>query len=587
VSPHNYPFFSKLARILNSDQARSVILCGNVYDLFDDGRQYLPLIPFLCERTETDRLIRIVYELNGPIRILDRRDKLKDAWITWRTGVDLDTLRIREMGARGPSKADQLAEQFERLMLDAVGNPTLALEVMRQLTICSRVTNLAADLLILIEAADMLLPAASGDVASLNESQLRRVSIVQDWLGDPAFLAGGDSVCLIAESASLIHPRIARLPQVLRVEIPPPGIDDRRRFVEWFSEKSDRKPKLWNSAEELAQLTAGLSTHAVRQLLAGAAYGDEPLRPADVVAKVEEFVQGQIGDDVVEFKKPSHTLENVVGFARLKKFLRDELLPRFRAPGEKALSGAAVAGPIGGGKTFIFEAVAAELDVPVLVLKNIRSQWYGQTDVIFERLRRLLEALDKVVIFVDEADTQFGGVGAETHETERRLTGKIQAMMSDPRLRGRVVWLLMTARIHLLSPDLRRPGRVGDLIIPVLDPEGDDRKEFLAWVLRGVLPEVTDGQLVQLAAMTEDYSAAAFSSLRSHLKATEPNSFEAVLEIVKDQIPPAIALARRYQTLQALVNCTRRSLLPDPTVTSEDRERWQLEIRQLEALGVR
>jgi len=122
--------------------------------------------------------------------------------------------------------------------------------------------------------------------------------------------------------------------------------------------------------------------------------------------------------------------------------------------------------------------------MPVLVLKNIRSQWFGQTDVIFERLRRVLEALEKVLIFVDEADTQFGGVGEGAHETERRLTGKIQAMMSDPRLRGKVIWLLMTARIHLLSPDIRRPGRVGDLIIPVLDPVGEDRLEFIRWMLK-------------------------------------------------------------------------------------------------------
>ena len=39
-------------------------------------------------------------------------------------------------------------------------------------------------------------------------------------------------------------------------------------------------------------------------------------------------------------------------------------------------------------KTFVFEAVASELDLPVLVLKNIRSQWFGQTDVIFERVLR-------------------------------------------------------------------------------------------------------------------------------------------------------------------------------------------------------
>ena len=98
-----------------------------------------------------------------------------------------------------------------------------------------------------------------------------------------------------------------------------------------------------------------------------------------------------------------------------------------------------------------------------------------------------------MLIFVDEADTQFGGVGADAHETERRLTGKIQAMMSDPALRGRVVWLLITARIHRLSPDIRRPGRAGDLIIPILDPEGPDRREFIAWAVRGFL-EPTDGR---------------------------------------------------------------------------------------------
>ena len=66
-----------------------------------------------------------------------------------------------------------------------------------------------------IEAADMLLPAGGGDVASLNDRQLRRIGVVQDWFCDPDFLAGGDSVCLLAESRGLIHPRVARLPQVL------------------------------------------------------------------------------------------------------------------------------------------------------------------------------------------------------------------------------------------------------------------------------------------------------------------------------------------------------------------------------------
>lgn len=581
-----YRFYKSIAGILNSEQARSVIVSGNVYDLFFNGDSYVPLIPFLSGKMAVKGLVRIVYEQNGPIRILDGRDKLKNAWIAWKSGLDPDTLLVKGLQQSGKSDFDMLSQQFDGLLIDAIGNPTLALETMRQLTICSR-AHLNGNLLIIIEAADMVLPAGTGDVASLNDKQRHRVAIVQDWFSDPAFVTGGDSVILVAESRSLVHPRVSRLPQVLHVEVSSPDTEQRLNYIEHFAEKAEFKPKLWGSNRDLAAFTAGLSVHALRQLLLGAAYSREELAPGDVVGKVEEFIQAQVGEDVVEFKKPSHKLEHVKGNRKLKAFLQSELLPRFRAPKEKALTGAGVAGPIGGGKTFIFEAVASEMDVPVLVLKSIRSQWYGQTDVIFERLRRVLEALEKVVIFVDEADTQFGGVGEESHSTERRLTGKIQAMMSDPQLKGRVIWLLMTARIHLLSPDIRRPGRVGDLIIPVLDPSGEDRLEFLDWVATSVLDEVTPEHIEQLDQLTPGYSAAAFASLRSQLKAKECKTMEEVVEIVEDQILPAIGLTRKYQTLQALVNCTRRSLLPDPDVTEEDREKWQAEIRHLEALGIR
>jgi SpoVK/Ycf46/Vps4 family AAA+-type ATPase len=303
---------------------------------------------------------------------------------------------------------------------------------------------------------------------------------------------------------------------------------------------------------------------------------------------VQHYIQGQLGEDVVEFKKPSHRLDHVVGFAQLKRFLVDKMIPRLKSKGEAALPGAAVAGPIGGGKTFIFEALAAELDLPVLVLKSIRSQWFGQTDVIFERLRRVLESLEKVVIFVDEADTQFGSVGAGAHETERRLTGKIQAMMSDPRLRGQVIWLLMTARIHLLSPDIRRPGRVGDLIIPILDPREEDRRDFIRWVLMATPLSGNETVVDSLDRdiLAPEYSAAAFASLRSELKAESPSNEEELIELIRDHLPPAIHQTRRYQTLQALVNCTRRSLLPDPSITENERAKWEHEIKQLEREGI-
>lgn len=587
MSALQHSFFSEIAAIFNSEQSRCAIVCGNVYDLFLSGDVESPLVNYLTAKFQVPGLVRVVYEQNGPIRILDERDKVKNAWISWKAGVDLDTLLLKGLREKGQSELDRLGAEFDRLLIDAIGNQTLALEYLRQLTVCSRAARMPGRLVILIEAADLLIPAGNGDVASLNEQQIRRISICQDWFGDPAFMSGGDSVVLIAESKSLIHPRISRLPQMMSVSIPSPDTALRLAYIERYLAKAAKPPRLSGTTEELAAFTAGLSLHALRQVLAAAAHQDQVITSDTLMTKVEAYIQSQVGEDVVEFKKPEHTLDQVVGFRKLKDFVRRELIPRFRAEPDKALPGAAVAGPIGSGKTFIFEAVAGELGVPVLVLKNIRSQWYGQTDVIFERLRRVLEALDKVVIFVDEADTQFGGVGEESHSTERRLTGKIQAMMSDPKLRGRVMWLLMTARIHLLSPDIRRPGRVGDLIIPVLDPEGEDRDDFVRWVMKPVTATPTDVEVAQVRELTSDYSAAAFSSLRSQIKASEIRSVEELAAVVRDQIPPEIGLTRRYQTLQALINCTRRSLMPNPAFTKEDREAWQTEIRALEHLGIR
>lgn len=586
VPAASYPFFAQLARMINSGQARSIVVSGNIYDLYYDGREYVPLMQFLQTKTKVPGLIQVVYELNGPVRVSDEdRVKLREAWTAWKNGVAVDSVAAREVLPDG-SKYELRRREFDQYLRDAIGNATQALEFMRQLTICSRAC-LKENLLVLIEGADILLPSGDGDVARMNDAQLRRITIVTDWFGDPAFFNGKDNVVLLAESRSLIHPRIARLPQVLSVEIPSPDLSGRKHYTQWHTANSGNKT-IADSVDMVADATAGLSIHAMRQLLLASDYSKEPIQRQDTTRQVENFIQSQLGDDVIEFKKPIHTLKDCVGFSKLKDFLNSYLIPRMKLPDDRALPGAAIAGPIGGGKTYIFEAVAAELDIPVLVLKNIRSQWFGQTDVIFERLRRVLEALEKVVIFVDEADTQFGSVGEGAHETERRLTGKIQAMMSDTKLRGRVIWLLMTARIHLLSPDIRRPGRVGDLIIPVLDPVGEDRKEFIRWMLGPT--KLASEELVDWLdseGLEEDFSSAGFSALRSQFKAIPPKDAEELKAIVRDFLQPAIKQTRRYQTLQALINCTRRSLLPDPNISDEQRAQMEAEIRLLESMGIR
>lgn len=590
-------FYDQYKRIINSRQSRSVVLCGNVHDLFWDGKttapaQYVPLIDFLRSKTKSEQIIQVIYELNNPIRFDDERS-IKEAYIEYKSGKKYEDLMLQRATARDKKPlVEELGEEFDRLVLESQGNSILGLQFLQQLTACSRARLKGKGLVIFIEGADMMLPTKD-DFASLNEADRRRVAIVQDWLSDPAFCNGSDSVTLVAESKSQIHSRIAKLPQLLSVEIPSPDKATRLHYIkDKINGKEVKKDGEGNwDHDELARMTAGLSIHALRQMLIGAE--EEGLSTKTLVAKIESFIQSQVGEDVIEFKKPEHRLENVIGYEQLKKFIKEEMIPRFKNGGDGALVGAAIGGPIGAGKTFIFEAMSAEpeLNMPVLVLKSIRSQWYGQTDVIFERLRRTLEALEKVIIFVDEADTQFGGVDSGVHETERRLTGKIQAMMSDPKLKGKVIWLLMTARINLLSPDIRRPGRAGDLIIPVLDPDGDDHKAFAKWVISKVCDE-SEETIARIATLTTGYSAASYASLKANLKSRGKKlDVEEITAIIADQIPANIGPTREYQKLQALLNCTRLSLIPISELGGESiqaaREKWEMRIKDLELKGIK
>ena len=316
----SYPFFTQLARTINSRQAQAIVISGNIYDLFFDGKEYVPIIEFLQNKTKIPGLIQVTYELNQPIRVSDEdRAKLREAWTAWKNKVTVEAIPAREILQDG-SKFELRRKEFDQYLRDAIGNATQALEFMRQLTICSR-SCLKENLLILIEGADILLPSGDGDVSKMNEAQLHRITILTDWFGDPSFYNGKDNVILLAESRSLIHSRISRLPQILTVEIPSPDLAARRHYAQWHASQSGNQ-SITDALDMVSESTAGLSLHAMRQMLLGSDYSKEPIQRQDTTLQVEQFIQSQLGEDVVEFKKPIQTLKDVMGFTKLKDFLQ-------------------------------------------------------------------------------------------------------------------------------------------------------------------------------------------------------------------------------------------------------------------------
>lgn len=597
-----HQFYGKLARALNSGLSTSVILYGDTDDLFglqweEEPPSYIPLVPFLLEKfKKSENLIQLVVELNGPIRVMEPEGQdanlrcLREAWGRW-----------RHVSLKGQANMVDIQKEFDETLTAATNQATVALEFLRQLCICFRWNRhnnkFAYRLLIMVEAAEMVVPAGTGDIAQLQPLDRRKVAILQDWFSDPQFYEGSDVVVLIAKARGLVHPWVTQMNQVYKIEVPSPDETQRRDYIAWQARTIASKNPIyeppqpgvdyppWN-IDLIAAQTAGLNLQALRGLLKEACYSNphSDVPASMIVAAVENFIQSEIGEDVVEFKKPTHTFADVRGFLNLKKFLLEELIPQM-----PTLAGFAVSGPIGAGKSFIFEALASELDQPIIVLKNLRSMWYGQTDVIFEKLRRVLKAVGRCLIFVDEADTQFGGVGPDANETEKRLTGKVQAMMSDTELLGQVVWCLMTARIEQLSADIRREGRAGDLIIPVLDPEcgSEDYCDFVDWLCEACQDPLVEGQVLAVREAMAGRSAAAFASIRRKAKTKKVRGSTELIALIKNVLSADIGPTRRYQTLQAMLNCTWLPLLPKRSQSNIETERraWKQEIEKLQAQG--
>ena len=99
---------------------------------------------------------------------------------------------------------------------------------------------------------------------------------------------------------------------------------------------------------------------------------------------------------------------------------------------------------------------------------------------------------------------RFGSTGncwgeADDNKVEKRIFARLLEVMSDPQLRGKVVWIAASNRPDLIDPAIKRSGRL-DYKIPVLPPEPEERLAILQTQLRRY--DVTTIHLGQLDAPT-------------------------------------------------------------------------------------
>jgi len=534
-------FLERMHQVFASERSNQFLLVGNIHDLIDaisvEGERYQALLPFLVNRLASRGHAVAVYDVGRGLRFAEDRDRRDAA-----SGME----RSFGVGKR----------TFDARLRASREDPAAALYLLADRTACET----ARPLSVVLRYAELLIPA--GEPGHLPDHDRRRLALVRDWLGDPRLLGHSGAIILLAETAAAVNASVRDLPHLTQVELPLPGYPERRAYL------ADNHPA---AAEEdeldtLAMLTAGMALTDLRSLLCDARLQGGGITRAQVLEEVNRLIQARIGEHI-ELVEPEHSLGDVLGQAALKEEL--ERQRRLLAADDPVLApvGILAAGPNGAGKTYLFTAWAGACGRLAVILKNLRGSYFGETDRIFEQVRAVLEALGQVIVLIDEADTQFAAPGPDTHETEARLFGNLIRMMGAPRNRGRIVWVLLTARPERLAPDLKRAGRCG-LHLPVFDPEGEDREEFLAHCLAAV--ELTPADLAAdlldlLRRRSEGFAAADYQELADQLRAARhlagPGE-DWLRPVLEDFRPAELGAARADQIRQALAHCTRRQLIP-------------------------
>jgi len=580
---HTPDFITKIRTLYRSRQSNQILLSGNIWDIYphpDDKESYINLIELLTA-VLGEKMILITFDITKGIQFCKKEEGtlLEDFYARWGTARSTEKERRR---------------WFIQRLHEAMVYPILALNMLRELCSIVRLYRFQENqdfellkrkpLCVFIRYAETILPP--GPLDRLSESDRQKVTIVREWFVDRDFTESSDLVILISDTIADINQKIKDLPHVYSVTVPYPPVAERKRYIRKLYHTYKSKIALKESQKSLAQLTAGLRLNGIEDIFLEAAHSKDEIDRFAVIEKVNQVLTKQVGA-YIEILKPTHTLKDVLGNSLLKQKLKG-LKKRLKSfDPEVVPSGILVSGPNGVGKTYIFVAMAGESGRIPVILKNLRSKWFGETDAIFEKINHVLRALGNVLILVDEADTAFGGRGDQSHETEQRLFGNVLRMMSDPQNRGKIVWLLLTARPDKLEPDFKRTGRCG-LHIPIFDPTGQDREEFIDFILKKTnirLKNFDEEQRTRLDHLTSHYSGADFKELSSELLALQKvttGTFEVshILEFIEDWRPTDISEKRRLQTLYAAQHCSYQSLLP-PEFRDFTKDQIEQEIHRL------
>lgn len=267
--------------------------------------------------------------------------------------------------------------------------------------------------------------------------------------------------------------------------------------------------------EEMAISFKGLSQFEIENILALAYADDGKLTKKDLSLIFEQKRQMIMKSGILDMIPQKETIDDIGGLDNLKVWLNKKAkifknIDKAKKFGVDIPKGVLIAGVPGCGKSLNAKAAAKLFEVPLLRLDmgRIMGKYVGESEANMRKAIALAEAIAPCVIWIDELEKGFAGVGGDSGgaDVTTRLFGSLLTWMQE---KESAAFVVATANdIVKLPPELLRKGRFDEIFYVGLPNDEERKKIFEIHISKRRKADLNEIDFDKLVSRTKGYSGA-------------------------------------------------------------------------------
>lgn len=237
--------------------------------------------------------------------------------------------------------------------------------------------------------------------------------------------------------------------------------------------------------DAMAVSLKGLNEFQIRQILTLAFHDGGYITKEDTALILQEKEQLLKKSGMLELVNFKESIDDIGGLEKLKEWLSQKAhifrnLDKAIRFGVDIPKGIMIIGMPGCGKSLAAKATAKLFNVPLVRLDvgRLLGKYVGESEENMRNALHLAEAISPCVLWIDEVEKAFSGVGGSSggSEVTTRLFGQFLTWMQE---KENTVFIVATANdISRIPPEFLRKGRFDELFFVDLPNEKERRKIF-------------------------------------------------------------------------------------------------------------